>query len=362
MNETLKKLIRPHFLDLKGYISAGMESDKTADLIFLNANENPYSLPGLEGMNRYPEPQPKTLLEAYARLYNVSADSIVATRGADESITLLTKLFCEPHKDKAVISPPTFAMYEVNLRAIPALPVAVPLIKDDSGFHLNVEAIIEKAQEPDTKLVFLCSPNNPTANSFARADIIRILDETAGHVAVVIDETYIEFAGAQSFSGDLAHYPHMIILRTLSKSYALAGARMGCMMAHDTDVIKLIRNKLLDIYPLPHGSVNAALEALTEENLAYAQKSRQKLLAERERVAAALERHAGIIRVYPSDANFLLVEMEDAGAFVTYAAQQGVIVRDFSSKPETENCIRLSIGLPQENNKVLALLKEFTEG
>ena len=427
MNKTLEKLLRTHFLAMQGYISAGMESDKAADTVFLNANENPYALPGLEDFNRYPQPQPKALLEGYAKLYGVGENNIVATRGADEAIVLLTKLFCEPNPhclpresgypypagkrspvkpgtangDAILICPPTFGMYGVNGRGAPVDVIEVPLLKQKADFALDVEGIkaalssspprqadasldggdpeedgSKAADLTDTvransatpnangmtggvKLVFLCSPNNPTGNSFAREDLLEIINAAAGRAIVVLDETYIEFAKAHSLTDILSDHPHLMILRTLSKSYAMAGMRMGCLLNGDPDFIALARAKVLDAYPLPRASIEAALHVMRAEMQEIARGNIEKILAERERMTAALSKIDIIKTIFTSDANFLLVEMERAHEFCAFTKENGVILRDFSSKPETENCIRLSIGTPEENDLVLKLLEDF---
>jgi len=220
MNSALSNLIRSHYRTLKGYVSAGMESDKSADLIFLNANENPYELDGLEGLSRYPEPQPKALLAAYADAYGCAANNIVATRGADEAIVVLSKVFCEPHQDRILICPPTFGMYGVNAGAMPAGVVKVPLLARGNDFALDVDGILAT----DAKLIFICSPNNPTGTPIAPEDVARICRETEGRSVVILDETYAEFAReTRSMVPDIAAHPNLIILRTLSKSYSLAG-------------------------------------------------------------------------------------------------------------------------------------------
>ncbi|MGB0720573.1 MAG: aminotransferase class I/II-fold pyridoxal phosphate-dependent enzyme, partial [Bdellovibrionales bacterium] len=264
MNPAIQSLIRPHYLDLQGYVSAGMEAEKSADIIFLNANENPFELPGLEGFNRYPKPQPPELALAYANAYGVSPDQIIMTRGADEAIVILTKLFCEPDRDSVLVCPPTFGMYGVDARAMPAGVVEVPLIKADGIFKLDVQNIIEKATPntqyptPQVKLVYICSPNNPTGNSFDHVDILGLAAALEGKAIVIVDETYAEFSDQGSLCEDLESAPNMIILRTLSKSYAFAGMRMGCFISGDTDFIALCKSKALDAYPLPQASIEAA--------------------------------------------------------------------------------------------------------
>ena len=361
MNPALKNLLRPHYIDLQGYVSAGMESDKSAEKIFLNANENPYELPGLEGFNRYPEPQPKSLAAAYANAYGVKPDQIVMTRGADEAIVILTKLFCEPHKDAVLTCPPTFGMYGVDAKAMPADVLEVPLRKTDGTFTLDQKAIVNATFTPgqNIKLIYICSPNNPTGTSFPHDQIAEICRETEGQAAVILDETYAEFSSQGLMTSSLADHPNLIILRTLSKSYAMAGMRMGTFLSADTDFIALVKAKALDAYPLPRASVEAALHVLSDDIRPLAKANVAKLIEERNRILPLLQKSHYVKYTYPSDANFLLVKMNKAEEFVKFAAENNVIIRDFSTKPGTENCIRISIGTPEQNDVVLKLLNDF---
>ncbi len=363
MNEALLKLIRPHFLDMQGYSSAGMEAGKNAEKIYLNANENPHSLPGLEGLNRYPEPQPLGLREAFAQNYSVQNDQIVITRGADEAISLLVRTFCEPHKDKILINPPTFGIYGVYTGTLPCGTLDVPLIKEDGTFILDHESIIAEAKNPenDVKLVFLCSPNNPSGTSFSHDIIAEICDELEGHAVIVLDEAYAEFSENGSFIDDLASTPNLIILRTLSKAYALAGMRMGCMLCADTDFIDLVKTKIMETYPLPQLSIEAAFHVLSPEMQTIAKENITKVIKERKRMEEALSASAQVVHIYSSDANFLLVEMKDTQGFCAFAEENNVIIRDFSSKAGSENCLRLSIGATEENDLVLELLEKFAD-
>ena len=362
MTTALLKLVRDHFKTMEGYVSAGMEMTKDDTKIFLNANENPFELPGLEGLNRYPEPQPLALLEAFSQTYGVERDQIVITRGADEAIAILIRVFCEPNKDSVIINPPTFGIYGVDSRAQPANVIEIPLIKAQGTFVLDAENIIKTAKDKKNgvKLVFLCSPNNPTGNSFSHETISEICEELEGHAVVILDETYAEFAEEGSMAADLESTPNLIILRTLSKSYAFAGMRIGSMLAGDKQFIALVRAKALETYPLVRMSVEAALHVLSPEIRPLAEENIKKLLAERERVKQELEKSEQVSHIYPSDANFLLVEMKDAHGFYEYAKKNNVILRDFSSKKGTENCLRISIGTEKENDAVLRMLKDFS--
>lgn len=361
MKDQIKNLLRPHFIDLEGYVSAGMQVEKNDETIFMNANENPFALPGLEGLNRYPKPQPPELAEVYARAYGVNANQIVMTRGADEALQLITKLFCEPHKNAVIICPPTFGMYAVNANATPANLIEIPLIKSHGTFKLDKDAIIKAVYNPahSIKLVYICSPNNPTGTSFSRDDIKEILTELEGQAIVILDETYAEFAQEKSMANDLQNFPNLIILRTLSKSYSMAGMRMGCFISSDRDFVRLVKEKALDSYPLPQASIEAAFHVLSPEISEIAEENREKLLIERDRLIPLLEGLDYIKYIYPSDANFLLVEFEDAKAVADYCAQNKLILRDFSSKPLTKNCLRISIGTAEENEKLITLLNNF---
>ena len=360
MKKEIEALLRPHFIALDGYVSAGMEVEKDDTTVFLNANENPYALPGLEGLNRYPKPQPPELAMAYAQAYGVEPEQIVMTRGADEALQLLTKLFCEPHKDAVLICPPTFGMYGVDARAAPADVVEVPLLIEDGTFKLDVPSIIEKASEDGVKLVYICSPNNPSGTSFDHIEILGLAAALEGKAIVVVDETYAEFSAQGSICGDLDSAPNMIVLRTLSKSYAFAGMRMGCFISADTDFIALVKSKALDAYPLPLASIEAAFHVLSPEIQQIAKDNIAKLLTERDRVIAAFENSDAVKYVYPTDANFFLVEMDNAAGFLKHCAKANVILRDFSAKPLTKNCLRISIGTEDENAKLIDLLTKFS--
>ncbi len=344
---------------MEGYSSAGMEAGKSPDKIYLNANENPYELPGLEGLNRYPEPQPLALREAYAQTYGVENSQVVMTRGADEALVLLTKVFCEPHQDSILISTPTFGMYAVDAKSMPCGVVDVPLVKAGGKFSLDSAGIVSAAKEKDVKIVFICSPNNPTGTSFSHDEIAEICDALEGEAVVVLDETYAEFTDAGSMVEDLESTPNLIILRTLSKSYSFAGMRMGCILCGDEEFVSLLRTKVMDAYPLPRLSIEAAFHVLSPEVKEVAQENIKKLLDERTRMEKALAEYDQVVHIYSSDANFLLIEMKNAKGFCDFAAENNVIIRDFSSKAGTENCLRLSIGTPEQNDLVLSLLETF---
>ena len=361
MNPNISKLIRAHYHELQGYVSAGMEVVKSDDLVFMNANENAYELPGLENYNRYPQPQPIELLEAYARTYGCGTDNIIMTRGADEALVVLTKLFCEPHKDKILINPPTFGMYKIDAEGMPAGVVSVPLLENDGIFVLDQAEIIKQAKDESQhiKLVYLCSPNNPTGNDFDHEEIIEIIVALAGHAMVILDETYAEFSAQGSLVPKLKDHPNLIILRTLSKSYSMAGMRMGCFLSGDGDFIKLVRAKALDAYPLPYESVKAALHVLSPEIHEIAHRNVQKLIENRKKLQKSLKKSGEVTHIYPSEANFLLVRMKSATEFYEFAKENGIILRDFSKSVETKDCLRISVGTPEQNDRLMDILQAF---
>lgn len=358
----IKPLIRTHFQEMEGYSSAGMEVEKDETKIFLNANENPYTLEGLEGYNYYPEPQPRKLVEGLSDLYDVPADNLLITRGADEGIAMLLRLFCEPHQDSILIHPPTFGVYKVYASTLPVKDVvSVPLIEDSAYFHLDISGMVTALENnPAIKMVFITSPNNPTGGIFPKDDIETVIKAAAKNNAMVIlDETYAEFSDQGSLSPLLPTYPNLIILRTLSKSYAFAGMRIGTILSGVPDLITTLKTKVMEAYPIPRGSTEAALKILAPDNIKRARANIQTLIKSRKDMEQALRDISGVRQVYASDSNFLLIRMDRAQDFCNYAAKNTVILRDFSAKPGTEGCLRIAIGRPADNEKLLNLLKAF---
>lgn len=361
---TIFEFMRPHYRQMEGYVSAGMQEQKSDTKIFLNANENPFELPGLEGANRYPEPQPAELLEKMAELYGVKPENVTISRGADEGINMLFKLFCDPDHDDIVINPPTFGIYKVYAGGMPARKIIpISLLKKDGTYALDVQGIQSALNDPDNavKMIFLTNPNNPTGTLFDSDQILQIIQLAKGRVIVVLDETYAEFSQGSSLTHKLAEFDHLIILRTLSKSFSLAGMRVGAILTGVPELTATLRTKVMEIYPIPVASVKAALHIFKPDIIALARKNIQILINERKRMEAFLNGHREIVYVCPSAANFLLIEMKNAKAFCAYAHQHNVIIRDFSSAPDTKNCIRLSIGTPEQNDLVMRLMDEYSQ-
>jgi histidinol-phosphate aminotransferase len=342
---------RPEILALQPYSSARMEAG--AATIMLNANESPWAPIGSDAseLNRYPDPQPPALRARLAELYGVSSANVLVGRGSDEAIDLLVRAFCSEGRDAILISPPTFGMYAVAARTQGAAVIEAPL---GPSFGLDVDALLARVTE-NTKLVFVCTPNNPTGALVPLTAVAKLALALRDRALVVVDEAYLEFAdGAASAATLIAHQDNIAVLRTLSKAYALAGARVGTLIAHE-QVVALLR-RIQAPYPLPTTCVDAALAALTPNAVDEAYARMRLLLCERERVARALSSASGVFEVFPSAANFLCVRFADAAATYRALLAIGIIVRDVSRYPQLSGCLRITIGAPDENDALLRAL------
>jgi histidinol-phosphate aminotransferase len=342
---------RPEILDLQPYSSARMEARSRG--VMLNANESPWAPVGNDAstLNRYPDPQPTALRVTLAELYGVAPERVLIGRGSDEAIDLLVRAFCREGRDAIVISPPTFGMYAVAARIQGAAVIEVPLAAD---FGVDTDALLAAVTE-DTKLVFLCTPNNPTGNLVPLTTIARLADALRDRALLVVDEAYLEFAdGAPSAIILQQRHENIAVLRTLSKAYGLAGARVGALVA-DARIVSLLR-RIQAPYPLPALSVSAALTALSSVAVAESGVRIDILRSERERLTVALTAARGVLAVYPSAANFLCVRFVDAASTYARLLDHGVVVRDVSAYPQLEGCLRITIGAPNENAQMLAAL------
>lgn len=327
--------------------------------IYLDANENPYAMPiSLElMMNRYPDSQPEQVIALYAEYLGVDQEEILATLGGDSAIELLIKAFCEPKEDKLLYLPPTFGMYQVTCDLYDVETVTVPL-RDD--FSIDLDALLSKLEGIDNiKMLFLCSPNNPTGNVIPTKDIETILEATRNKTIVVLDEAYIELSDQASFATRVKEYPHLALVRTLSKAFALAGIRMGFVVA-DRNLIDILR-RVIAPYPLPVPAIVAAEMTLSPEGIAHMKKSRTKILQSRKKLEEVLAGISIIERVYPSDANFLLVKVENSHSLFEYLSEEGIFVR-YQSAPALANMLRISVGLPEENEALIAAIKRYAKG
>lgn len=339
-------LARQDILDLIPYSAACHESNlKTG--VRLDANENPFHR--ADGLNRYPDPQPMGLLQKLSQLYGVTPSQILMTRGSDEGIDLLCRVFCEAGRDGILTTPPTYGMYEVAAGIQGVVVTAVPLITA-LGFTLDINGILA-TWRPAIKLIFLCSPNNPTGNLFSATDILSLCESLTNQALIIVDEAYIEFASATSLSQYLARYPNLVLLRTLSKAYGLAGVRFGCVLA-DPSVIALLK-KVISPYPIPALVANVVMDALSDESMRVTQLQIQAIRAEREQLRSSLQTLASVQKVYPSDANFLLLKVDDAARWMLACAEKQIAIRSRSNMLNLSQCVRISIGTVDENKQLL---------
>ncbi|MGQ0798747.1 MAG: histidinol-phosphate transaminase [Pseudomarimonas sp.] len=352
-------ILRAELRDFAGYSSARKEA--SGGKVWLNANESPWSAVGDDqGLNRYPDPQPVALVNRLAALYQVAPDQLLVGRGSDEAIDLLTRAACRAGRDSVLISAPTFGMYAVCARVQDAAVVNIPLRVAD-GFALDVKAIaatVSETSEADQriKLIYICSPNNPTGAAVSLADIEHIAGTARDRTLVVVDEAYAEFNDAESAIRLLPHYPNLLVLRTLSKAFAMAGARIGCVIG-DPGLIAVLRS-IMAPYPLPTPCVLAALAALQDNATALVRSRIALLRSERARLVRALRDLPQVLKVFESDANFVLVRFQDAAATYRGALTAGIVLRLPAPQPGLENCVRISIGTPEENQRLLAFLAD----
>ncbi|HMM12518.1 MAG TPA: histidinol-phosphate transaminase [Bacteroidales bacterium] len=333
------KYFRPHILSLEPYSTARHEYNGPA-AIWLDANENPYK----SGLNRYPDPKQSELRKAISQLRQINADQVFTGSGSDEIIDLLIRLFCEPHKDKVLVLPPTYGMYAV---AAAVHNVAVEEIMLTADFQPDVEKVLKS----DAKLLFLCSPNNPTGNVMDSKDIELILRGFDGIVAV--DEAYIDFSPESSVLKHLDTYPNLVVMQTFSKAYGLAAARVGMAFAHRSIIAALDRIKLP--YNLGDLSARAAINALRKRK--HVEQQVQTIVRNRENLSKKLQQLACVEKVFPSDANFLLVRFVEHKKIFAHLIAKGIIVRDRSHQAALSGCLRLTVGTKADNERLIEALK-----
>ncbi|MFM7396509.1 MAG: histidinol-phosphate transaminase [Gammaproteobacteria bacterium] len=348
-------LARPCIHELRAYEHAHWD----ARFERLHANESPWPpSTDTEGerlaLNRYPEPQPPALLEALSATYGVGVSNILATRGSDEGIDLLTRVFCEPGRDAIIVCPPTFGMYAVAAATQDARVVQAPLTP---GFELDVPKL-EQLIDAGAKILWLCSPNNPTGHLLNPFAIETLLELTRDRCLVVIDEAYAEYATSPSWITRLSEYPQLVVLRTLSKAYGLAGARIGTVIALPA-IIALLR-KIVPPYALSSASIDEALRVLGPSARAVVRSRIALTLAERQRVAEALAQSPFITKVHRSDSNFVLVESRDSAELLARLSDIGILVRDFTGRGGLGNAVRITIGTPNQNDRVIQALRSST--
>jgi histidinol-phosphate aminotransferase len=348
----ISDIARPEIVALKPYEHASWEPH----LERLHANELPWRAIGDDsgaGLNRYPEPQPRELVARLAALYGATPDQVLVGRGSDEAIDLLCRCFCRAGQDAVLICPPTFGMYAVAARIQGADVVSVPLRVND-GFTLDEDEVLRQCT-PNVKLVFLCSPNNPTGNVIPADVILRIASRLEGRALVVVDEAYAEFSDAPSLVKHIATLPQLAVMRTLSKSHGLAGARCGTLIA-TPEVIALLR-KVIPPYAITQMTVEAVLKLLEAPQIAVMNARIGSMRAERERMRDALGKLPGVKRLWPSESNFILVEFADAEHALRSSREANLLIRDVRAQVGLPRTVRISIGTPEQNDRLLEALK-----
>ncbi|MDP5082528.1 MAG: histidinol-phosphate transaminase [Winogradskyella sp.] len=342
----LDLLLRDNIRNLKAYSSARDEYKEVSnDMVFIDANENPFNT----RINRYPDPQQTKVKERLSELKEISSNQILLGNGSDEVLDLLFRAFCEPNSDNVITLPPTYGMYSV-LAHLNAIEIKEIILNDD--FQPNIERITE-AQNKHSKLLFICSPNNPTANSFSAHYIETLIKAFNG--IVVIDEAYIDFSNQESWVSRLKEFPNLVVTQTLSKAYGLAGLRLGICYASQEIIAVLNRIKPpYNINELSQASALLRLNAITT-----VQSEVKTILAERHKLALALNDIALVNTVYPSDANFLLVKVDDANKRYAQLVEKGIVVRNRTTQPLCKNCLRFTVGTGIENEKLIKAMNEL---
>jgi histidinol-phosphate aminotransferase len=341
----LEQLLRTNIANLKPYSSARDEYTGEEG-VFLDANENPYNAP----YNRYPDPYQRKLKAEIAKLKGVNADSIFLGNGSDEPIDLLYRAFCEPGVDNVVSIDPTYGMYQVAAD-VNNIKVKKVLLTDD--FTLDVKALLN-AVDTNTKLMWICSPNNPTSNCFAEDDMMAILNNFEG--IVVIDEAYIDFAPGRSLLSKLSNYPNLVILQTFSKAWGMAGIRLG--MAFAQPAIISVLSKIKYPYNLNILTQQKALELIVNKD--RTEKWIDQLIEERQRLQSELGKLPFVQHIHPSDANFLLIRTPQPKLIYTYLIDRKIIIRDRSSVSLCAGCLRITVGTGAENDALLEALRQFS--
>ncbi|TLU61187.1 histidinol-phosphate transaminase [Thalassotalea litorea] len=353
---TILSLVREDVIEMVAYQSARRE--QTGGTTWLNANEqggNKVYSQSIENLNRYPDFQPSALIDAYASYANVNSNQLLATRGADEAIEVLIRTFCEPGKDNIVICPPTYGMYAISAKGHLTGVTTVPLT---DAMQLDLTAL--EPQKNQCKLVFICSPNNPTGNLINRADIVKTLEMFSSQALVVVDEAYIDYCPEASCVDLLAQFPNLVILRTLSKAFGLAGLRCGFAIANP-EVIELL-SKIIAPYPIAKPIADIASAALSQPATLSLQRQIQQTIEQRDDIAAELTLCSWVSDVFSSKANFVLFRITSKAiceTFFRYMSSNGVLIRNQSKQLALANCLRVSIGSVDEMAEFKRLLAAF---
>lgn len=345
---SINNILRENIKNLTPYSSARDEYQGEAS-VFLDANENAFGSPLDQQFNRYPDPMQHAIKLRLKDIKGVPVRNIFVGNGSDEAIDILFRSFCNPGVDNVILVPPTYGMYQVSANINDVAVKNVPLTEE---YQLNLEGIAEAIDE-HTKLIFICSPNNPTGNSINRDDVETLLANFSG--IVVVDEAYINFSRQKTFIQELTEYANLVVMQTLSKAWGLAGLRVG--MAFASEEIIEVMNKVKPPYNVNEASQQLALEALN--NVDQVNDWIRQILSERDNLVLGLKGFDFVIDIYPSDANFILVKTTDANGIYDYLVKKGIIVRNRTKVELCEGCLRITIGTPEENAILLQTLQDF---
>lgn len=346
----LNKVLRPHILNLSPYSSARDEYTGHVG-IFLDANENPYGSVTDENYNRYPDPHQNDIKRRLSPIKNINTERIFLGNGSDEPIDLLVRATCTPGKDRVIIMPPTYGMYEVSASIH---DVHIDKVSLTADYEIDVEAALS-AITPETKIIWICSPNNPSGNVMQENDIATILENFSG--LVVVDEAYVDFTDSDSWLHRLDSYPNLVVLQTFSKAWGLAGLRAGMCFA--SKEIVYILNKIKAPYNISQPAQEALLKGLDSAD--KMKEMVKEILKERASLCTMLENLSLVNKVFPSDANFLLVKFDDAKAIMDFLLRETIIVRDRSRVHLCEGCLRITVGTKEENEALIASLKKYQQ-
>lgn len=348
MSFDLTKLVRSNIQKLVAYSSARDEFSGEAK-VFLDANENSLGSPLLKWYNRYPDPHQRAIKQKLSVIKGIAPEHIFLGNGSDECIDLLFRCFCEPGKDNVIICPPTYGMYEVSANINDVVVKKAPLLEDFQLDLVHLETLVDA----NTKLIWLCSPNNPTGNALNRVDIETVLNNFNG--IVVVDEAYINFAKQKSFIQELTDYPNLVVLQTLSKAWGLAGLRLG--MAFASAAIIEVLDKVKPPYNINQATQELVLKALDE--VGQVNDMIRLLVDMREALAEVFRSMPTVEKVYPSDANFLLVKIKEARKIYEFLLGKGIVLRDRSNVTLCEDCLRITIGTEQENTLLVDAMQDW---
>ncbi|MCM3132896.1 histidinol-phosphate transaminase [Paenibacillus polysaccharolyticus] len=358
MSDNWTQLLRPSLLNLKPFSSAAMArlslQTNSRPWIFLESNENP-NVYGEEAYNRYPEPQPREVVARLGELYSVPVDQILLTRGSAEGLDLIIRLVCEPYKDEILTLWPDFELIE-QLACIQGCSLKKVILKKENGFRLSMDEVNNMA-EKNIKLVYLSSPNNPTGQQLHKDMIVSICEKYRNKAVVVIDEAYVEYAEQESISSLLQDFEHLLILRTLSKAYGLAGIRCGAVLS-SPEIITYLQ-AMLHPAPIPQPTADIVVKVLSKDKIATIHQAINDMIEQRNELGNRLINFNFVRRVFKSEGNFILLEVEQVEQLMAFCYAEKILIRDKSTQHALEDCVRITIGSESENARLLQVFKQF---